>query len=72
MSDTTAQGSQMSAQKGNTEENLTVLNALHEPTTHLFSDGKALYGRSDKAKAEDYTFRQLLKHVRRERKANQA
>ncbi|MDU0370554.1 hypothetical protein ACFPAF_09150 [Hymenobacter endophyticus] len=67
--DTTSQGSQMSTQKGNTEENLTVLNALYEPMTHVFSDGKALYGRSDKAKAEDYTFSQLLKRVRRERKA---
>ncbi|MET4107976.1 hypothetical protein [Hymenobacter sp. UYP22] len=54
----------MSTQKGNTKENLTVLNALYEPMTHLFSDGKA--------KAEDYTFRQLLKRVRRERKAEPA
>ncbi|AHJ96204.1 hypothetical protein [Hymenobacter swuensis] len=72
VADTTSQGSQMSTQKGNTEENLTVLNALYEPMTHLFSDGKALYGRSDKAKAQDYTFRQLLKRVRRERKAEPA
>ncbi|MBT9393432.1 hypothetical protein KLP40_09680 [Hymenobacter sp. NST-14] len=70
--DTTAQGSQMSTQKGNTEENMIVLNALYEPMTHLFNDGKALYGRSDKAKAEDYTFRQLIKRVRRERKAEPA
>lgn len=70
VADTTSQGSQMSTQEGNTEENLTVLNALYEPMSHLFSDGKALYGRSDKAK--DYTFRQLLKRVRRERKAEPA
>ena len=70
--DTTSQGSQMSAQKGNTEENMTVLNALYAEMTHLFNDGKALYSRSDKAKAEDYTFRQLLKRVRRERKADTA
>jgi hypothetical protein len=62
----------MSTQKRNTEENMAVLNALYEPMTHLFSDGKALYGRSDKAKAEDYTLRQLLRRVRHERKADQA
>lgn len=67
--DTTSQGSQMSTQKGNTEENMTVLNALYAEMMHLFNDGKALYARSDKAKAEDYTFKQLLKRVRRERKA---
>jgi hypothetical protein len=72
VADATSQGSQMSTQKGNTEANTTVLNDLYEPMTHLFSDGKALYGRSDKAKAEDYTFSQLLKRVRRERKAAQA
>ncbi|MBD2715908.1 hypothetical protein KBK19_12775 [Microvirga sp. STR05] len=72
VADTTSQGSQMSSQKINTEENMTVLNALYAEMAHLFNDGKALYARSDKAKAEDYTFQQLLKRVRRERKAGTA
>jgi hypothetical protein len=71
VADTTSQGGQMSAQKGNTEENMAVLNSLYEAMADLFSDGKALYARADKAKKDDYTFSQLLKRVRRERKATQ-
>ena len=69
--ETTAQGSQMSQQKANTADNMVVLNALYAPMTHLLQDGKALYSRSDKPKYEDYTFAQLLKRVRRERKEQQ-
>ena len=69
--ETTAQGSHMSQQKSHTDDNMTVLNALYAPMKHLFDDGKALYARSDKAKYEDYTFTQLLKRIRRERKAQE-
>ncbi|WP_019946129.1 hypothetical protein [Hymenobacter aerophilus] len=69
--ETTAQGSQMSQQKAHTADNMTVLNALYAPMTHLFQDGKALYSRTDKPKYQDYTFAQLLKRVRRERSEQQ-
>lgn len=38
---------------------------------HLFLNGQALYARTNKAKLEDYTIRQLLKRVRLERKEQQ-
>jgi hypothetical protein len=69
VAETTGRGTQVSSQKGNTQGNTATLNALYEPITHLLKDGKALYGRSDKAKKADYTLSEVLKRVRQERDA---
>ena len=46
------------------------VNKLEELMQHLFDDGKSLYERSDKARLKDYTYRQLLKQVRRPQPAD--
>ncbi|RYU79291.1 DNA repair protein RecN [Hymenobacter persicinus] len=72
VAETTGRGTQLSNQKGHTQDNTATLNALYKPITHLLTDGKALYARSDKAKKADYTLSQVLKRVRQEREGKPA
>ncbi len=65
--DTTDRGSSVSTQKGLTETNIKALNALWAVMKHALTDGKDLYRTSDKPKLDDYTYKQLLKKLRRER-----
>jgi hypothetical protein len=63
----TAQGTNTSTQRQLTQANVMTINELETLMQHLFDDGKALYERSDKTRLKDYTYKQLLKQVRRER-----
>ena len=67
VSGSTAQGTNTSTQRQLTQANVQTINELEALMQHLFDDGKALYERSDKPKLKDYTYKQLLKLVRRER-----
>jgi len=62
----TSQGTNTSTQRQLTQANVQTINALETLMQHLFDDGKALYGRSDKARSKDYTYSDLMKLVRRE------
>jgi hypothetical protein len=68
----TSQGTNASTQRQLTQTNVGTVNELETLMQHLFDDGKSLYERSDKPKLKDYTYKQLLKLVRREQvgKAN--
>ncbi|WP_046244194.1 hypothetical protein [Hymenobacter terrenus] len=72
VTNTTTQGAGTSTQKSLTQENIKVLNALYAFMQLVLADGKALYRTSDKAKLADYTFKQLLKRVRRDRQGDTA
>lgn len=63
----TSQGANTSTQRQLTQANVQTINALETLMQHLFDDGKSLYERSDKTRLKDYTYKQLLKLVRRER-----
>jgi hypothetical protein len=62
----TRQGTNASTQRQLTQANVETVNALETLMQHLFDDGKSLYERSDKTRLKDYTYKQLLKQVRRE------
>jgi hypothetical protein len=61
----TGHGSNTSTQRCLTQANVETVNALEKLMQHLFDDGKALYERSDPDRQKDYTYRQVLKQVRR-------
>ena len=63
--DTTDRSSSVSTQKGLTEANIKTLNALWAVMKHTLADGKDLYRTSDKPRLDDYTYKQLLKKLRR-------
>ena len=63
----TNQGTNASTQRQLTQANVGAVNELEALMQHLFDDGKSLYERSDKTRLKDYTYKQLLKLVRRER-----
>jgi protein involved in polysaccharide export with SLBB domain len=62
----TSQGTNVSTQRQLTQANVGTINELEKLMQHLFDDGKSLYERSDKTRLKDYTYKQLLKLVRRE------
>ena len=64
--DTTLQDLHQGTQKALTADNVATLNHLYALMQTVLADGKSLYGRSDKVKAQNYTLSQLLKRVRRE------
>ena len=66
----TSHGTNASTQRQLTHANVETVNKLEELMQHLFDDGKSLYERSDKARLKDYTYRQLLKQVRRTQPAD--
>lgn len=66
---TTDHGTYTSTQHSLTQDNITVLNTLNSFMQSLFADGKDLYRTSNRAKLADYTYRQLLKRLRREQPA---
>ena len=61
----TSHGTNASTQRQLTQANVETINTLEMLMQHLFDDGKSLYERSDKARLKDYTYKQLLKQVRR-------
>ena len=61
----TSQGTSASTQRQLTQAHVDTINALEKLMQHLFDDGKSLYERSDKPRLKDYTYKQLLKQVRR-------
>lgn len=63
----TGQGTSVSTQRQLTQANVKTINELEKLMQHLFNDGKSLYERRDKTRLKDYTYKQLLKLVRRER-----
>ena len=67
VTNSTAQGTNTSTQRQLTQANVETINELEALMQHLFDDGKSLYERSDKTRLKDYTYKQLLKLVRRER-----
>lgn len=66
---TTDHGAHASTQRSLAQDNIAVLNTLNGFMQSLFADGKDLYRTSNKAKLADYTYRQLLKRLRREQPA---
>jgi hypothetical protein len=68
----TGQGTSLSTQRQLTQANVQTINELETLMQHLFDDGKSLYERSDKTRLKDYTYKQLLKLVRREPAAKDA
>ena len=61
----TSQGTSVSTQRQLSQANVETINELEKLMQHLFDDGKSLYERSDKTRLKDYTYKQLLKQVRR-------
>ena len=66
----TSHGTNASTQRQLTQANVDTINKLEKLMQHLFDDGKSLYERSDKSRLKDYTYRQLLKQVRRSQPAD--
>ena len=53
------------------QNNIGILNSLHDQLTEICKIGKILYKQTDKAKLNDYTFSYLMKQVRRVEKAEE-
>lgn len=69
VANSTSQGTNASTQRQLTQTNVGTINELEALMQHLFDDGKSIYERRDKIRLKDYTYRQLLKLVRRAQQA---
>ncbi len=65
VANSTSHGTNASTQRQLTQTNVGTITTLERLMQHLFDDGKSLYERSDKTRLKDYTYKQLLKQVRR-------